>query len=175
MRTTKIKRLSAIVLSVTSALFQGCADAKDIAAPIAGTYAIQNVQTGKNLRPYRARTDEGNVIVLYDHWRWKCLTWQITPVSDGSYHLVNRYTHKTIEPSAEIRPGVSLWQKTLDSSRVQEWEFIKQPDGTYLIRMTGTKLYVTISNEKTNSAIVLLPPAGNDTQRWRLVEQNPWL
>lgn len=175
MRTIRTKLRSAIALVFASALFQGCTEAEPVGTPMVGTYAIQNVQTGKNLRPYRARADEGNEIVLYDHWRWKCMTWQITHVNGESYHLVNRYTHKTFEPAAKPVPGVALLQKSPGGKGVQEWDFIKQADETYLIRMKGTDLYVTISSVQTNSAIVLHPPSGSDTQRWRLVAQDPWL
>lgn len=139
-----------------------------------GTYAIQNVQTGKNLRPYKASVDDGNKIVLYNHHKWKCMTWQFIDEEGESYQLKNLYTSKTFQPSTKPEVGVTLGQQPLKEDGSQYWEFIKQPDNSYLIKSKGTDLYVTISSDKTNSSITLMPKQNSTGQQWKLVKQNPW-
>lgn len=137
------------------------------------TYAIQNVQTGKNLRPFNAGVDDGTQIVLYKHAKWKCMTWQFIQVEGETYQLKNLYTSKTFQPSSKPESGVTLCQQPLKNDSLQYWDFIKQPDGTYLIRLKDTNLYVTISSDKTNSPIILMPKQNSTTQQWKLVKQNP--
>lgn len=138
------------------------------------TYAIQNVQTGKNLRPYAAGIADGNGIVLYDHWSWKCMTWQFVKVDEDTYQLRNLHTLKTIQPSGTGRGNTTLWQQPLGASKAQQWQFIRDADDTYRIRLKGSDLFITISSEKTNSPIVLMPLQNSTAQQWRLVKQDPW-
>jgi hypothetical protein len=87
--------------------------------------------------------------------------------------LKNLATQKTFEPSAEPIAEVDLWQKPLGGSRLQYWEFLKQSDETYLIRLKDTELYLTITSDTDNSPIHLMPKQVSDNQLWRLVKQNP--
>jgi hypothetical protein len=143
---------------------------------ITGTYAIQNVKTGKNLRPYEAGGQDGNRIVLYDHVEWKCMTWDFIQVNDNTYQLKNLFTSKTFQPAGNAVAGCTLEQKKIVSGNaVQEWEFISAGNGTFYIRLRGTELYITLADAsgKTNSAIILQPKNNPDLQLWKLVKQNP--
>lgn len=137
------------------------------------TYAIQNVQTGKNVRPFRAKKWDGNAIILYDHWSWKCMTWQLVPSDEGAYQLRNRYTGRSFSASDAPMIGGSLSQNQKDDDG-PAWEFIEAPGEGYWIRLRGSDLYLTISSPETNSAIILMPLTRTDTQRWRFVPQDPW-
>jgi hypothetical protein len=137
------------------------------------TYAIQNVATGKDIRIYNAGNDDGTKIILYSHHNWECITWQMIELDENTYLLKNLYTQKTFEPSSIPEQGVSLWQQTLGGSRLQYWEFIEQPDETYLIRLKDTELYLTTTSDENNSDIVLMPKQGSDNQLWKLIRQNP--
>jgi len=139
----------------------------------ANTYAIQNVGSSKDIRVYNAANDDGTKIILYSHNNWECITWQLIGLEDNTYLLKNLYTQKTFEPSASPEAGVGLWQQTLGGSRLQYWEFIKQSDETYLIRLKDTELYLTTTSDKNNSDIILMPKQDSDNQRWRLIRQNP--
>lgn len=137
------------------------------------TYAIQNVGTGKDIRVYNAGNDDGTKIISYSHNNWECLTWQLIGLEGNTYLLKNLYTQKSFQPSSTPKPGVTMWQQTLGGSRLQYWEFIEQPDDTYLIRLKDTELYITATSGENNSAIALMPRQDSDSQRWRLVRQNP--
>ena len=146
------------------------------AQTIIGTYAIQNVKTGKNLRPYEAGKQDGNKIVLYNHVEWKCMTWDFIHVKDNIYQLKNLFTLKTFQPAGNPKAGSTLDQQVLVSGNAQqEWEFIPAGDNRYFIRLKGTELYISLSDAsgKTNSSIILQTKQNSDLQIWKLVKQNP--
>ena len=137
------------------------------------TYAIQNVKTGKDIRVHNAGIDDEARIILYPHHNWECMTWQMIRLEGNTYLLKNLYTQKTFLPSSSPDSGVWLWQKPLGGDNLQYWEFLKQPDGTYLIRLAGTELYITISSGKNNADIILGQMKNSDEQKWKLIEQHP--
>jgi hypothetical protein len=139
---------------------------------INGSFAIHNVKTGKNIRPYNAGISDGNDIILYPHHEWKCMTWQFHHIDGTAYQLQNLYTQKTFEPMSILELGVALWQQPLNTNSPQ-WEFIKQQEEIYLIKLKGTELYITISSDKTNSPIILMPYENSNNQQWVLLEQYP--
>ncbi|MDR2342496.1 MAG: RICIN domain-containing protein [Campylobacteraceae bacterium] len=94
-------------------------------------------------------------------------------MEEDTYLLKNMYTLKSFEPVSSPWPGVELWQQPLGGNRQQYWEFIKQSDETYLIRLKDTELYVTISATENDSPIIIIPRDDTGDQQWRLVKQNP--
>lgn len=146
------------------------------AQTISGTYAIQNIKTGKNLRPFEAGSQDGNKIVLYNHVEWKCMTWDFIHVDGDIYQLKNLFTSKTFQPLGNTSAGCTLEQRKLVPGSVgQEWEFIRAGKESYYIRLKGTELYITISDASgmVNSSIILQPKKDIDLQLWKLVRQNP--
>ena len=139
---------------------------------ITGSFAIRNIETGKNIRPYNANTSDENKIILYPHNEWKCLTWQFNHIGGTTYYLQNLYTQKTFEPMSTVETGVALWQKPLNNYSPQ-WEFLDQQNSIYVIRLKNTELYITISSNKNDSSIILMPFQNSKSQQWELVEQYP--
>lgn len=137
------------------------------------TFAINNVKTGMNIRPYNAGIDNGTKIVQYKNKNWECMTWQFIKLEDGSYLLKNLWNDKTFQPSSTPKPGVALFQQPIEANRLQYWEFLKQSDETYQIRLKGTELYVTVSSDKSNSDVILMPNQNSADQQWKLIEQHP--
>ena len=171
----KATLITLLILIVLSAIIFAPRIYKDVKKKrnYANTYAIQNVGTGKDIRVHNAGNDEGTKIILYNHNNWECITWQLIELEDNAYLLKNLYTQKTFEPPAPPEPGVNLWQQTLGGSHFQYWEFIKQPNETYLIRLKDSELYLTITSDENNSDIILMPKQDSDNQRWKLIRQNP--
>ena len=171
----KIAFISLLIFIALSALILCPRIYKDIKKKhnYENTYAIQNIKTEKDIRVYNAGNDNETKIILYNHHNWECITWQLIELEENIYLLKNLYTQKTFEPSAIPQSGVGLWQQTLGGSRYQHWEFIKQPDETYLIRLKDTELYLTVTSDENNSDIILMEKQGSDSQLWRLVRQNP--
>lgn len=138
------------------------------------SYAIQNVAAGKDIRVHNANIENNEKIILYEHQNWECITWQFIQLEGDVYLLKNLYTHKTFQPLSKPEQGVSLAQQTLEANSFQYWEFLKQSDETYLIRLKDTELYVTVSSNENNSPIIILMPLQNSAeQQWRLIEQRP--
>ena len=150
---------------------------KDINKKLAfeNTYAIQSVSSGRCVRPLDAGYKSGNEIIAYSHKNWECITWEMIEIGENTFLLKNLFTEKTFQPKSEPRAGVGLWQQSLGGTPQQYWEFIKQPDETYLIRLKNSELYLTISSKEENASIVLMPLANADEQRWKLVRQTPWI
>jgi hypothetical protein len=162
--------------TITLCILALCVSLNVMAQTINGTFAIQNVRTGKNLRPFEAGSQDGNKIVLYNHIEWKCMTWDFINIKDNTYQLKNLFTSKTFQPEGNAIAGCALnQQKLIAGSPAQQWEFVPAGDNNYYIRLKGTELYITLSDAsgKTNSAIVLQPKQNSDLQLWRLVRQNP--
>lgn len=163
-----------LILVVTAISFRVSKDiSKKLRYP--NTYAIQNVQTGKDIRVHNADYHDNAKTILFPHHNWECITWEMIHLPDSSYLLKNIYTQKTFEPVTDPKPGVGLWQKPLGRSKHQYWEFLKQQDDTYFIRLKGTELYITISSDEDDSELVLQPLNNTDTQKWNLIRQNPWI
>jgi len=137
------------------------------------TFAIQNVKTNKDIRVHNANINDETKIILYTHHNWECMTWQFIQLDGETFLLKNLYTQKTFQPSSIPEQSVDLWQQTLGGNSLQYWEFLKQPDETYRIRLKGTELYITVSSDKNNSDIILMPMQNSTEQQWRLIEQHP--
>jgi len=137
------------------------------------TYAIRNANTDMAIRVYNAGIPDETKIIQYKHQNWECMTWQLIEMEDGSFLLKNLYTHKTFQPSASPEQGVDLWQQPLEANSLQYWEFIKQSDETYQIRLRGTELYITPTSDESNASLVLMPLQDGANQQWVLIEQHP--
>ena len=164
---------STVILTLILGLIWSCAYSQNTSF----TYAIQNVKSGKNLRPYEAISTDGNKIVLYDNVEWKCMTWQFFKEGGNTFQLRNLFTSKTFEPATQdIKAGTGLVQEPLSrNSSKQQWEFIEVTKDIYNIRLKGTEFYISQfdGNGKTNSPIVLNKLTNSENQQWKLVKQNP--
>lgn len=161
------------VLSMALLLMSATAFSQDIQ----GTYAIKNIQTGILLRIKDANKSNGTPLVTYSPVNWKCVTWDFNHVDGQSYQLKNLFTGKTFQ-SVNSTPseGTSLEQQPLISKQSnQQYEFIPVKKNIYLIRLKGTDLYITPSDNKgtINSEIILAKKNGSKLQQWTIYEQKP--
>ncbi|MNU37337.1 Ricin-type beta-trefoil lectin domain protein [compost metagenome] len=164
-----MRKILAALMSL--GMLAGSAEAREVG----DTFAIQNVQTGKNIRPFQAKKTDGNRIVQYTHWSWKCMTWQLIESGQDTYQLRNLWTSKTLQPSSLAVANTTLWQQPLSRGLdEQAWTFIDASGGTYFIKLKTADLYLSVDRSETNDPIVLRTFEKNDAQRWRLVAQNPW-
>lgn len=144
---------------------------------IKGTYAIKNNETGMLLRIKDANKSNGTHLVAYSPVNWKCVTWDFKHVDGQSYQLKNLFTGKTFQPvNSTFSDGIVLEQQPLVlNEESQEYEFIPAEKNTYLIRLKGTNLYITPSDNKgaENADIILAKKKGNKLQQWTIYEQEP--
>ncbi len=146
-----------------------------IAQKLNSSYAIQNVNTGQNLRPYEAMSANGNKIVMYNHKVWMCMTWNFNHISGNTYTIQNQYTSKTFQAADQpARAGSILIQQTVSNKDEQHWEFIPVSENRFIIRLIGTDLYITAAGNENNSSVTLQQRKENDPlQVWCLIEQHP--
>ncbi len=96
-------------------------------------------------------------------------------LDDNTFLLKNLFTEKTFQPKSEPKEGVELWQQSLGGTPLQYWEFLKQADGTYKIRLKNTDLFITVSTNEVNAPLVLMRDNNSNNQRWKLIRQTPWI
>lgn len=144
---------------------------------IKGTYAIKNNETGMLLRIKDANKSNGTHLVAYSPVNWKCVTWDFKHVDGQSYQLKNLFTGKTFQPANPTpSDGIALEQQPLVlNQKEQQYEFIPVEKDSYLIRLKGTGLYITPSDNKgaENADIILGGKNGNKLQQWTIYEQKP--
>ena len=144
---------------------------------IKGTYAIKNVSTGMLLRVMDANKKNETPIVAYSPTNWKCMTWDFNQLEGNTYILRNLFTNKTFQPQkGDVSEGISLEQQPLESSKMsQQWEFIRAENNSYMIKLKGSKLYVTPSDISgaVNSKIILSKKRADKLQYWTIYEQHP--
>ncbi|MEP6951455.1 MAG: RICIN domain-containing protein [Ginsengibacter sp.] len=143
---------------------------------IKGTYAIKNVKTGMLLRIKDANKSDGTPLVAYSPVNWKCVTWNFNHLDDQTYQLENLLTGKTIQ-SANQTPssGDALEQRPISNAVIQQYEFIPDGKNVYLIKLKGSDLYITPSDDKgtINAPIILLKRNNSKLQQWTIYEQHP--
>lgn len=149
-----------------SLLFAGFTDPKPTEA-----HQIQNKATGLLLRPYNASRQDNAPVVVYDQYRWKCLTWDLMPATAADeFQLRNYFSNKTIQAPAEPKDGDAISQQTIQQNlSAQTWKFVKVSGGYYRIQPTGTDLVLTVSGDQTNAKVVLSKWTNSDHQLWKLL------
>ncbi len=144
---------------------------------IRGTYAIKNNETGILLRIKDANKSNGTHLVAYPPVNWKCVTWDFKHVEGQSYQLKNLFTSKTFQPANSASADrIALEQQPLVlNQQSQQYEFVPVEKDTYLIKLKGTGLYITPSDNKgaENADIILAAKNGNKLQQWTIYEQKP--
>lgn len=175
-RVFKIFKVLAVAIFFIFLVIISFRISKDIKKKLSypNTYAIQNVKTGKDIRVFNANYKDETKIILYSHNNWECMTWELIQMKDSTFLLKNLYTQKTFQPSSSPNSGISLWQQPMGGTALQYWEFIKQPDNTFLIRLNESELYVTVASDENNSDLILMTKQDSPSQQWKLVRQNPW-
>ena len=144
---------------------------------IEGTFAIKNVETGMVLRVKDANGANGTPLVAYSPVNWKCVTWDFKHVAGQTYQLRNLYTNKTFQPAnAVVEEGLLLEQQPLVMKQVNQlYDFILVEKNVYLVKATGTDLYVTPvdKNGTTDTPIMLSAKNGGKLQQWTIYLQKP--
>jgi hypothetical protein len=148
-----------------------------VAQVIEGTFAIKNVETGMLLRIKDANGANGTPLVAYSPVNWKCVTWDFKHVEGQTYQLKNLFTNKTFQSKKGVAAeGVLLEQQPLVTAQAnQQYDFIAVEKNVYLIKATGTDLYVTPvdKNGATDTGIMLAAKNGSKLQQWTIYGQKP--
>ena len=134
---------------------------------IKNSYMIQNVDTKLIIRPLNAGIENGVEIIQYRPKNWDCTTWEFIEIEKNKYFLKNLWTHKGFEK----KDDGSLIQNELGGKN-QHYILEKSENGVR-IKLAGSNLYITASDNKVNSKLVLKKWRASEKQLWILVRQNP--
>lgn len=137
------------------------------------SYMIQNVGSGKAIRPKDAQIAEGTPIIQYDPKNWECTTWQFIDLGNQEYLFKDLYTQKSFKPVSDPAVGVELEQQTIGGNPLQHWIVRHLDDETISIQLKDTDLFITSPDDLINSRLQLQPFTGSSRQQWRLKEQHP--
>ncbi len=166
-----MKKISLVLL--TFLLFSTFA----FAQVIEGTFAIKNVETGMLLRIKDANGANGTPLVAYSPVNWKCVTWDFKHVDGQTYQLRNLFTNKTFQPQKGVAAeGVLLEQQPMVMSQAsQQYDFIAVEKNVYLVKATGSDLYLTPVDKEgaTDTGIMLAAKNGTKLQQWTIYLQKP--
>ncbi|OIN55793.1 RICIN domain-containing protein [Arsenicibacter rosenii] len=137
----------------------------------AEAHQIQNKATGLLLRPYNASKQDNAPVVVYDQYRWKCLTWDLMPTTAADvFQLRNYFSDKTIQSPADAKDGDAVSQQTIQQNlSTQTWKFVKVSGEYYRIQPAGTDLVLTVSGDQTNANVILRKWVSSDHQLWKLL------
>ncbi len=128
------------------------------------------------LRIKDANKSDGTPLVGYAPQDWKCMTWDFNHVDGSIYFLKNLFTGKTIQSlNKNPSPGDVLKQQPINNTVSQQYEFVPVEKNVYLIKLKGTDLYITPSEEegKVNAPIIFSKKTGSKLQQWTIYEQHP--
>ncbi|MFD1670911.1 RICIN domain-containing protein [Agrilactobacillus yilanensis] len=139
----------------------------------ANAHMIQNVSSGKVIRPRDAQITDGTPIIQYTPQNWECTTWQFIDLGNSEYLFKDLYTQKSFQPVSTPVDGVELEQQAIGGNPLQHWIIHKLADEAISIQLKGTNLFITSPDNKVNSRLQLRPYTGSSTQQWHLKEQRP--
>ncbi len=138
---------------------------------IAGTYMIQNVNSGLVLGVGGASTSQGANIVQWTSNGSPDQRWNIIQGFDGDYMIRDVNSGLVIGvPGASINSGVTLVQWQSNGGPDQEWRFT--PSGSnWIITDANSGLELDIQNSSTSAGAQALQwtPDGSPSQVWKLV------
>jgi hypothetical protein len=77
----------------------GCGKTSKKKLHFENTYAIQNVLTGKALRPFGAHIENDVEIISYPLKNWECITWECIVIVDNTYLLKDLFNFFTLADS----------------------------------------------------------------------------
>ena len=138
---------------------------------IAGTYMIQNVNSGLVLGVGGASTSQGANIVQWTSNGSPDQRWNIMQGFDGDYMICDVKSGLVIGvPGASINSGVTLVQWQSNGGPDQEWRFT--PSGSnWIITDANSGLELDIQNSSTSAGAQALQwtPDGSPSQVWKLI------
>ncbi|MEY9930622.1 alpha-galactosidase [Catenulispora sp. GP43] len=128
------------------------------------SYNIVNTNSGMNL------ATSGSAIVQQSADNALDQEWQLVPVGDGSFKVLNRTSHLQLAiPSTS--QGAQLTQKTDDNATDAQWRFVPTGSGSYTLKSSGDGLLADVSRNSTaaGAQVIQWPSNNGANQKWTLV------
>jgi hypothetical protein len=134
------------------------------------SYDVVNVNSGLNLAVSGNSTASGATIVQQSADNALDQEWQLVPVGDGSFKVLDRNSRLGLAlPSTS--QGAQLIQKADDNATDSQWRFVPTGSGSYTLKSSADGMLADVSGGSTAAgAPVIQWPADNGTnQQWTLV------
>ncbi|MEZ0111191.1 alpha-galactosidase [Catenulispora sp. EB89] len=128
------------------------------------SYNIVNANSGLNL------ATSGSSIVQQSADNALDQEWQLVPVGDGSYKVLNRTSHQQLAvPSGS--QGAQLVQAGDDHAADTQWRFVPTGSGSYTLKSSSDGLLADVSGASTSSGapVIQWPSNSGANQKWTLV------
>ena len=134
------------------------------------SYTIVNVNSGLNLAVSGNSTGSGATVVQQTADSALDQEWQLVPVGDGGFKVVNRTSHLQLAlPSAT--QGAQLVQAADDKARDSQWRFTPTGSGSYTLVSASDGMVADVSGNSTTAGaqVIQWPANSGANQKWTLV------
>ncbi|WP_315074019.1 RICIN domain-containing protein [uncultured Clostridium sp.] len=159
--------MTAITLSVIPTL-------KASAAVVSGqTYKLINVNSGKALDVYAAKTDNYTNVDIYSDNNTNAQKWNIVANSDGTYKLINTGSNRALDVYAagtDDYTNVDIYDD--NGSNAQKWRITQNSDGSYKLINAGSNKALDVYAAKTDdyTNVDIYSDNGTAAQKWNIVQ-----
>ncbi len=142
-------------------------------SPIAGTYKLINLTSGKALDVTGSGTADGINVQIYTDNGSGAQKWTVTSLGGGVYKLVNPNSGKALDvdnSGTADGTNVRIWSD--NGTSAQQWRLIDTGDGYYkLINVNSNKaLDVTSSGTADGTNVQIYTDNATGAQQWKLVK-----
>lgn len=133
-----------------------------------GDYVLQSTLAGKCLDVFANSASDDAQIQEYDCNGTTAQLFRLSKTDSGYYRIVNATTSKSLGGSSM---GQSLRQSDWTGSPAQQWAFVADGNGAYVIthRATGDVVDVRSANTANETPVQTWPANGTAAQAWKLV------
>lgn len=134
------------------------------------SYNIVNVNSGLNLAVAGNSTGSGAAIVQQGADNALDQEWQLVPVGDGGYKVVNRNSHLQLALPSTTQ-GSQLVQAADDKAKDSQWRFSSAGSGAYNLVSASDGMLADVSGNSTAAGgqIIQWPANNGANQHWTLV------
>jgi alpha-galactosidase len=134
------------------------------------SYNVVNANSGMNLAVSGNSSTAGAGIVQQTADNALDQEWQLVPVGDGTYKVINRNSHLQLTaPSAS--QGAQLTQNTDDNATDSHWRLTPTGSGSYTMSTPSDGMLADVSGASTTAGaqVIQWPSNGGANQHWTLV------
>ncbi len=133
------------------------------------SYNIVNVNSGMDLAVSGGSTASGAGIVQQSADNALDQEWQLVPVGDGTYQVVNRTSRLQLTAPSSTQ-GAQLIQKADDNAADSRWRLTSSGSGSYTLAATSDGMLADVSGASTTAGapVIQWPSNGGANQHWTL-------
>ncbi|HEU5426027.1 MAG TPA: alpha-galactosidase [Actinocrinis sp.] len=133
------------------------------------SYNLGNVNSGMDLAASGNSTASGAAIVQQSADNALDQEWQLVPVGDGTYKVINRTSRLQLTAPSSAQ-GAQLIQKADDNAADSRWRLTRTGSGSYTLAAVSNGLLADVSGASTSAgaAVIQWPSNGGANQHWTL-------